>query len=750
MNNKKYKVGDFVIDVAGHRVFEGEITKNIEPRVLSALHYFLEHAGEVVTRENLITEVWSDIIVTDHAVTQCIGNIRKIFHDRATEPKFIETIPKRGYRFIAQVSVIEDAQDSPEETAAELVSTSVEPKGNTTYLQEEQSNLNKNTSASQLPKQEINWLWFTAVVILIGLLVKDFFYEKESVKKENTEKKAEIKFVPTKQFTNLPGVEHYPRISPDQRFIAYVWEDENRPSDLFIQSIDHENSPRRQLTFTDYKETHPAWSPEGDRVAFIQYAGTQDCQVKIINIHSLKELYEATCNLDQNIGLHLSWSPDGSKIAIPHFEEGENSRGLIIHEIASKNRLRIKCHYQCDYIDFDVSWSPDNKHIALTRLTSMMGTDIFLYDLGDLKKPEKQLTNIGAQIIGHSWMSDNKRIVFSSGMHGYPSLYSVDIETLEIEALNINNLDAQANILFPDIVGNKLTFVAQLQEFFISRVDLPKLNDRSLPELPVKPLVRTSSFSLDPTYSEREKQLAYISDQSGHFEIWSADLKSPKFQQLTNLEKSVMHPKWSPNGKYIAFIASDIEVETSALYLLEVMTGHSYPLKTELTDFWVPEWSHDSESIFVAAKEEGSQKLYSVPIDGSKASVIATNGLYGKMSKSGDYFFYVKKGEAGLWQHNINTGSQQLIIPELEDFNWGNWDLSSEGIYYLTSNSSVDVINFYNLNTEESYPLAKVPKLTISKFSTGVFEIIEETHSLVFVQNGLLQGDIYISDLTDF
>jgi Tol biopolymer transport system component/DNA-binding winged helix-turn-helix (wHTH) protein len=742
MNNKKYKVGDFIIDVAGHRVFEGEIAKNIEPRVLSALHYFLEHAGEVVTRENLISEVWADIIVTDHAVTQCIGNIRKIFNDRATDPKFIETIPKRGYRFIASVSVIEEQHES--------IPAIIEPETSVAQFQENQPIPTAAVNEPQPLKQETNWLWLAAVVILTGLLVKDFFYEKESTQTDNPEKKVEIKVVPTKQFTSLPGVEHYPRISPDQRFIAYVWEDENRPSDLFIQSIDHENSPRRQLTFTDYKETHPAWSPEGDRVAFIQYAGTQDCQVKIINIHSLKEIYEAACNLDQNIGLHLSWSPDGSKIAIPHFEEGENSRGLIIHELDSKNRLRIKCHYQCDYIDFDVSWSPDNKHIALTRLTSMMSTDIFLYDLEDLKKPEKQLTNIGAQIIGHAWMKDSKRLIFSSGMHGNPSLYSVDIESLKIEALNINNIGAQANILFPDIVGNQLTFAAQLQEFFISRVDLPKLNDRSLPELPVKPLVRTSSFSLGPTYSEKEKQLAYISDQSGYFEIWSADLKSPKFQQLTNLEKSVMHPKWSPNGKYIAFIASDIEIETSALYLLEVMTGHSYPLKTELNDFWVPEWSHDSESIFVAAKEEGNQKLYSVPIDGSKASVIAENGLYGKMSKAGDYFFYVKKGEAGLWQHNLTNGSQQLIIPELEDFNWGNWDLSSEGIYYLTSNSSVDVINFYNLQTEESYPLAKIPKLTISKFSTGVFEIIEETHSLVFVQNGLLQGDVYISDLSDY
>jgi len=76
----------------------------ITPRAMEVLVCLAGHAGQVVTREDFNRQVWSPAIVTDDALTRCISEIRRSLGDRAAEPRFIETIPKRGYRLVAPVT----------------------------------------------------------------------------------------------------------------------------------------------------------------------------------------------------------------------------------------------------------------------------------------------------------------------------------------------------------------------------------------------------------------------------------------------------------------------------------------------------------------------------------------------------------------------------------------------------------------------------------------------------------------------
>ena len=61
------------------------------------------HPEEVLSKERLIQTVWPDTFVGDHVVTRCISELRRIFNDDAREPRFIQSIPKVGYRLIAPV-----------------------------------------------------------------------------------------------------------------------------------------------------------------------------------------------------------------------------------------------------------------------------------------------------------------------------------------------------------------------------------------------------------------------------------------------------------------------------------------------------------------------------------------------------------------------------------------------------------------------------------------------------------------------
>ncbi|MDN5864325.1 MAG: tetratricopeptide repeat protein [Gammaproteobacteria bacterium] len=86
---------------------------HVVPRTMSVLVCLAEHAGEVVTRGFLDEHVWGRSVVTDHVLTNCISELRNHLGDTRAEPRFIETVPKQGYRLIAPVTHLE-ARTEPE------------------------------------------------------------------------------------------------------------------------------------------------------------------------------------------------------------------------------------------------------------------------------------------------------------------------------------------------------------------------------------------------------------------------------------------------------------------------------------------------------------------------------------------------------------------------------------------------------------------------------------------------------------
>jgi DNA-binding winged helix-turn-helix (wHTH) protein/Tol biopolymer transport system component len=100
-----FRVGEFYqVDQSLNSVTEPAGTTRLEPKVMQVLVCLAEHAGEVVTKERLMRTVWPDAFVSDDVLTRCISELRRVFGDDAKEPRFIQTIPKSGYRLIAAVS----------------------------------------------------------------------------------------------------------------------------------------------------------------------------------------------------------------------------------------------------------------------------------------------------------------------------------------------------------------------------------------------------------------------------------------------------------------------------------------------------------------------------------------------------------------------------------------------------------------------------------------------------------------------
>lgn len=97
-------VGDHLVDFHANRIIRIDRESRIPKKAMAVLHCLTDRAGEVVTRRELFADVWPNQYRTDDVLTQMVGLLRRAFDDDIARPAYIETIPKVGYRLIAEVS----------------------------------------------------------------------------------------------------------------------------------------------------------------------------------------------------------------------------------------------------------------------------------------------------------------------------------------------------------------------------------------------------------------------------------------------------------------------------------------------------------------------------------------------------------------------------------------------------------------------------------------------------------------------
>src|SRR5215470_1209479 len=108
-----YRFGPFVVDRSRYRVVRGDSTIELTPKLLDLLLHLLDHAGELVTKEQLLDALWANANVTENALAQAVSELREALGDDAGTPRFIKTVSRRGYRFIAPVEAMKTTANEP-------------------------------------------------------------------------------------------------------------------------------------------------------------------------------------------------------------------------------------------------------------------------------------------------------------------------------------------------------------------------------------------------------------------------------------------------------------------------------------------------------------------------------------------------------------------------------------------------------------------------------------------------------------
>src|ERR1700757_2941138 len=107
-----YVFENFTLNLQRGSLMSNGVERPLRRQSMLVLLYLLKHPGVLVYKNELASDIWHDIAVTDNALVQCIVEIRRALRDDPRKPRFIKTVPKVGYIFLAEVAPLDSRSDT--------------------------------------------------------------------------------------------------------------------------------------------------------------------------------------------------------------------------------------------------------------------------------------------------------------------------------------------------------------------------------------------------------------------------------------------------------------------------------------------------------------------------------------------------------------------------------------------------------------------------------------------------------------
>ena len=699
------QVGDWTIQPSVNRLRRGSEVVRLEPKVMQVLVRLAEGACEVVSREDLIARVWADVFVTDDVLHRAIRELRRIFGDSSSHPRFIETIRKRGYRLmVPAVPVVLASTASPDPTP--VLAPTARPSGS----QLETPGAVPGTAQARWPFS----LVAAAVALSIAAVVLVVATRSSEVVPQ-----AHARFVPV---VSGPLNESDPALSPDGRRIAFVQREAGNTAsaDIYVRDLADERTTR--ITDHPASDRMPAWSPDGERLAFVRMTASS-CDIFIRTLQTDAEAHIAPCGNPAEP--KLAWTADGSALLIAQRPNAHPHTGSHLARLALGSGALTPLTFPPSEIAGDDSpvVSPDGRRVAFIRRMSGGVSDVHVVPIGG--GSARRVTFDEADLTGVDWSNDGGSLVYSSDRAGGYSLWRVSAEGGAPTLL----AGGAARMKHPvaDRAARRVVYENWNYEINVWEVGLRGQAGqvgqvgRVGRALEPRPVTRTSElWNLYPQVSPDGRRLAFVSTQSGAHELWVADRDGGNLRQMTRLGRgAVKMPRWSPDGLRILYLARgsgavDVQV-------VDVSTGAVTALTASPASEVAPSFSHDGARVLFGVPDSaGRWSVWSV--DGSGIDrgprVEIPNAVAAQPSPDGEWLYFTRPDQSGLWRapaHDITSAVR--VIDSIAMGNTIGWTVTSAGVYFLDDRDDAVRLNIAPLAGGGASELATLGQFTWPGFS---------------------------------
>ena len=695
-----YAFGSFRLDLKKQRLMHDDEVISLTPKEFALLKFLIENHGRTVEKDEIIENIWSDTFVEEGTLTRNISWLRKKLAVY-TDEKIIETLPKRGYRFLPNIEQNENTLIYKEQTIQHIqIEEIIDIEPN-----------EKNDFADQklaLPAASVKYnfvpLIFTLGALIFVIVAFSGFYIYYS------QKQAKVLLAPKiVPFSGLSGRENSPAFSPDGKQLAFAWDGgiENGNLDIYVKIIGAGDPIR--LTKGETDEINPTFSPDGKSVAFVRTFPTHN---EIILIPALggaeRKLYE------QASYASLSFSPDGKFLTHAELDTSKSQAGIYAIDIQTNERIRLT-NPPASVVDHTPRFAPDGKSLAFIRHFNSFHREIFIVSASGGEA--RQITSDDVRIYGLAWNSDSESLFFTSFREtNQLNLWQISVNS-KMSPQMISTGSKELSDLAVSIDGKTIAFVEESNDENIWEINLSGESEKK-EVISTKKLIFSTRADHSQQFSPDNKKIVFASERTGNYEIWTADADGKNQRQLTEEKGSKGSPRFSPDGKFIAY---DAQISGgSDIFIISANGGTPQRLTENAKNNSLPAWSADGKWVFFSSNRSGEEQIWKISASGGEASQITKQGAFEMFAApDGKTIIYSKgAGKSGLWSVSVD-GNEEKPLPEFSEIGaWRSWSVTSNGVFYTAFSQTVPLsIKFYDFASKQTREITKVDKFPLLYYS---------------------------------
>ena len=653
--------GDFEVDFRSGELRKRGVRIPLQGRPLQVLEVLVRMPGELVTREALQRELWGGDTFVDFetGLNAAVRRLREALGDAADVPRFVETLPRRGYRFIAPVKGA-TLTSPPVPASARQPEPGVSGARNTD---------GPDAHAARPRSPTRRWLAAGAIALCAGGIGAWLMLRP----RETPPPAAHIVAL-----TTTAGAEVMPTLSPDGQEVAFAWNGERADGggdrDLWLKIIGG-GQEVRQVTSGPDDDVSPSWSPDGSRIAFLRIAADSPTSAEA-GVYVVSPLGGAPRRIGGAPALpsQLSWSRDSRFVVAMSLRRSQNgspeSGGLQRVAVDGSGSGPLTTPDHTEY-HMQPAVSADGRWLAYAACPNRTSPqcDVQVVAVGadgTTTGAAARLTHHQAAIHGITWTPDGRSLVyavspmfvFGSGMGSqlWRVPHARGSPPERIEAAHLGAFAPAA------VSGHARLAFAQ------DRLDFDIL--RFVPPDGETPVVASSFVDYAPSFSPDGRHIAFESSRSGEAEeIWMASPDGSNAVQLTGGAVDWRgeprwrgNPNWSPDGRRIVFTSRG-DAGTSDVWTVDIEGGRLTRLTNDPPVDAIPTWSPDGRWIYYRQDRTDGSDIVRVAATGGVPERVTRHGaLYGVLSADGTTLFYSKPGRtSALYAMRIGGVEQTLV-----------------------------------------------------------------------------------------
>ena len=653
-----YRFGEFTVDAAQKVLVQSGKPVPIAPKVFDTLLILVMSSGRIVEKEELMSRLWPDTFVEESNLTFNIKELRKALGDSARQPRFIETVAKRGYRFIAAL----DEQTNEITTTPPAAKTRTRSGSYRTYIFAVITVLVTGSVAGAL------WMAFhqsTASAMSAPLLSTPFRSEKFATG-------GVIRTV----------------ITPDGRYVAYTAETSGKEA-LWLRQLD--TSENIQIVPpSNHQYLSLAISHDGNALYFVRKPLTNP---SISALYRVMTFGGIPVKLIDWLEGPVSLSPDDRQIAFLRCKyEEQDYCSLLLADSDGKNERKLLTRPRPFRLSAS-QFAPDGRSIAFASgESSNAGRDFRLMSYDLATGVEKQIaTQTFFDIWNLRWLPDGKSLLITAkeSHDGRLKIYYVSSVTGETRPITRDATD-YINLSL-DRAADKMIATELINTFHLY---LGKIDDVSHP---VSLAVAKSGVSI-----ARDGKLFYEGNDG---DIWTINREGGEQRQLTNNVSSDFSPLASPDGRYVFFTSN----RSGSSQVWRMNSDSTNQLQITRNEGGYPVFA-TSDSRWLYFLSGLHRTLWRVSTEGGEETQVSTGEtLNPAFSPDGKYFAYFFRNQADLRLKiavdDIETKSRVKTFSLSNDtFADGRiaWLSDNKSFYYITMNRSQSMLWYQSLDSNST------------------------------------------------